>query len=252
MHNAPSGCSQNSHGLVVSVGALCMTEMTVLPPDEYTMWLERARTGKNVKELDEFYALLIKRVKRIDPITVAEMTDAEYKGGDGVPRIVIPFLHSWFVLELLPYRVGAGHEIVDTLPMKVLVLQHLIAAAENQGTAVRVMGEWIDCRSLQHGTVMGAHFSKTTDDLLKRYFSLSRNQRISRALQWGGKPVDLGDEGFLFKFFPRLPVALINWREDAEFASYSKILYDISASNYMPTHGLAALTEFLIHRLAEG
>ena len=76
----------------------------MLPPDEYTMWLERARTGKNVKELDEFYALLIKRVKRIDPITVAEMTDAEYKGGDGVPRIVIPFLHSWFVLELLPDR----------------------------------------------------------------------------------------------------------------------------------------------------
>jgi Domain of unknown function (DUF3786) len=229
-----------------------MTEMTVLPPDEYTMWLERARTGKNVEELDKFYSVLIQRVKRIDPITIAETTDGEYRGGDGIPRVVIPFLHSWFVLELLPYRIQAGHEVVDTLPMKVLALQHLIAAAENQGTAVRVMGEWIDCRSLRHGAVMGAHFSKTTSALLNRYFSLARNQRISRALQWGGKPVDLGDEGFLFKFFPRLPVALIHWHEDAEFAAYSKILYDVSASNYMPTHGLAALTEFLIHRLAEG
>jgi hypothetical protein len=44
---------------------------------------------------------------------------------------------------------------------------------------------------------------------------------------------------------------LIHWEGDEEFPAYSKILYDISASNYMPTHGLAALTEFLIHRLAE-
>jgi hypothetical protein len=108
---------------------------------------------------------------------------------------VIPFLHSWFVLELLPYRIQAGHEVVDTLPMKVLALQHLIAAAENQGTAVRVMGEWIDCRSLRHGAVMGAHFSKTTSELLNRYFSLARNQRISRALQWG-KTGGSRDEGF--------------------------------------------------------
>jgi hypothetical protein len=229
-----------------------MTEKMMQPPDEYDMWLERARTGENVEELDKFYSVLIQRVKRIDPITIAEMTDGEYSGGDGIPRVVIPFLHSWFVLELLPYRIRAGHETVDTLPMRVLALQHLIAAAENQGTAVRVMGEWIDCRSLRHGAVMGAHFSKTTSELLNRYFSLARDQRVSRALQWGGKPVDLGEEGFLFKFFPRLPVALIHWREDSEFAAYSKILYDISASNYMPTHGLAVLTEFLIHRLAEG
>ena len=147
----------------------------MLPPDEYTMWLERTRTGKNVEELDKFYSVLIQRVKRIDPITIAETTDGEYRGGDGIPRVVIPFLHSWFVLELLPYRIQAGHEVVDTLPMKVLALQHLIAAAENQGTAVRVMGEWIDCRSLRHGAVMGAHFSKTTSALLNRYFSLARN-----------------------------------------------------------------------------
>jgi len=229
-----------------------MAEKTLLPPDEYTMWLERARTGKNVEELEKSYTLLIQRVKRIDPITIAEMTDGEYKGGDGVPRVVIPFLHSWFVLELLPYKIRAEHEVVDTLPMKVLALQHLIAAAENQGTAVRVMGEWIDCRSLRHGSIMGAHFSKTTSELLNRYFTMARNERISRALQWGGKPVDLGDEGFLFKFFPRLPVAFIHWKEDAEFAPYSKILYDVSAGNYMPTHGLAALTEFLIHRLVDG
>ncbi|MBI4963748.1 MAG: DUF3786 domain-containing protein [Desulfomonile tiedjei] len=224
--------------------------MTDLPPDEYTMWVERERQGKNLEELEKHHKELLERVKRIDPLTIVEMTDAIYKG-DGTPRVMVSFLHSWFVLDLLPYRIRAGHPEVDTLAMKVLVLQHFIAAAENQGTAVRVMGQWIDCRSLRYGAVMGAHFLKTTTEILGQFFARGEDQRIAKVLQWGGKPIELGDYGYIFKFFPRLPVALIHWEGDDEFPAYSKILYDVSASNYMPTHGLAALTDFLLHKLAE-
>ncbi len=219
-------------------------------PDEYTMWLERARSGKNVAELERGYQELIAKVKRVDPLTLAEMTDGIYKA-DGMPRVEIPSFHSWFVLELVPYRVKAGHSELDTLPMRVLVLQHLIAAGENQGTAVRVMGQWIDVRSLQHGAVMGAHFSRSSNDNLGRFFALDNEERLARVFKWGGRPFEMGDASFLFHFFPRVPVALVHWKGDDEFPPYSKILYDVSASNYMPTHGLAALTEFLIHRLAE-
>ena len=219
--------------------------------DEYTMWLERASSGKNVGELERAYEEAMVKVKRIDPLTIAETTDGVYRGAEGVPRVEIPFLHSWFSLDLLPYRLRAGHEEVDTLPLRVLVLLHLIAGAENQGTAVRVMGQWIDGRSLQHGAVLGAHFSKTTTETLDRFFSLDYESRMGRALAWGGRPLDLGDEGLLFRFFPRLPVALIHWKGDEEFPPAAKILFDVSASNYMPTHGLTALTDFLIHRLAE-
>jgi len=221
-----------------------------VPPDEYSMWLERAETGKNAEELRKAFNDLLVRVKRIDPLTIAEMADAEYRG-TGVPRIIIPFLHSWFVLELLPYRIHGEHPEVDTLPMKVLVLQHLISAAENIGTGVRVMGQWIDLRSLRYGSVMGAHFARTTTEILDKFFGLSADQQIVRVMKWGGKSIELADRAFIFKFFPRLPVAFIHWTKDEEFPPYSKILYDVSASNYMPTHGLAALTEFLIHRLAE-
>ena len=219
--------------------------------DEYSVWLERATTGVNDEGMKQQYSDLITRIRRVDPITLAEITDSQYKGGDGVPRIVIPFLHSWFVLDLLPYRIRAGHEVIDTLPMRVLVLQHLMAAAENQGTAVRVMNQWIDCRSLQHGAFLGAHFAKSTMENLTKFFDLERDEQIFRAMKWAGKQLDMGDSGFVFRFFPRLPVAFINWREDEEFPSYSKILYDVSASNYMPTHGLTTLTDFLIHKLVE-
>ena len=111
------------------------------PPDEYTMWIEREKIGKNVGELQKSYDLLIEKVKRIDPLSIAEMTESHYKS-NGIPRIVIPFLHSWFVLDLLPYRIRAGHAVIDTLTMKVLVLHHIVAAGENQGSAARVMGQW--------------------------------------------------------------------------------------------------------------
>jgi len=214
------------------------------------MWLERARTGKNVARLEEAYDELIRQAKRIDPLKIEETTGSKYRG-DGVPRVVIPFLHSWFVLRLLPYGIRAEHPDLDSLPLKVLVLRHIVTAAENEGAAVRVMGTWIDVRSLHHGAVLGAHFSRSIRDILDRFFGFGYEERISRVLRWSGKPLDLGDEGYLFHFFPRVPIALMLWRGDDEFPPYSKILFDVSASNYMPTHGLAALAEFLVHRLAE-
>jgi hypothetical protein len=220
-------------------------------PDEYAMWLERAGTGKNVNQLEEFYDELIVEIKKIDPLTISETAEVQYIG-EGVPRLIIPFLHSWFVLEFLPYRITGRHGDVDTLPLKVLVLQHLIAAAENQAASMRVVGEWIDCRSLANAKVMGAHFMEVTAELLARFFALEREDKLRRVLKWSGKPIDLGDEAYVFKIFPRLPVAFINWAADDEFPAYSKILFDVSAANYMPTHGLAVLTEYLINRLLEG
>ncbi|MGO8878847.1 MAG: DUF3786 domain-containing protein [Desulfomonilaceae bacterium] len=220
-------------------------------PDEYSVWITREKMGKNADAVEEFYDELIHKVQRIDPITIAQTADAHYRGGDGIPRLVIPFLTSWFTLDLLPYRLRAEHQEFDTVTMKVLVLQYLITAAENQGSAVKVMNQWIDPRSLQFGAILGAHFAKSTMELLDAFFSAGRDSVIARALKWGGRPNDFGDTGFTFYLFPRLPVALIHWNSDEEFPAYSKILYDVSASNYMPTHGLTALTDFLIHRLAE-
>ena len=48
-----------------------------MAPDEYSMWLERESTGRNLEELTKSYELLIQKVKRVDPLTIAEETDAE-------------------------------------------------------------------------------------------------------------------------------------------------------------------------------
>lgn len=222
-----------------------------MPIDEYSIWLERFQSGRNVAELERSYEELMQAVKRFQPLILAETTGGRFQG-QGVPRVEVPFLYSWFALDLLPYRLRAGHEELDVLPLKVLVLHHFIAAGENEGKAVRVMGQWIDARSLQHGAVLGAHFARTITDVLGTFFELPRQKRLGAVLRWGGRPIELGNEAYQFNFFPRLPCVLLHWRKDEEFGSYSKILYDVSASNYLPTHALVSLTEFLVFRLAEG
>ena len=60
--------------------------------------LRREKMGKNADAVEEFDNELIHKVQRIDPITIAETADAHYRGGDGIPRLIIPFLTSWFTL----------------------------------------------------------------------------------------------------------------------------------------------------------
>ena len=116
-----------------------------------------------------------------------------------------------------PIVYGGEHQEFDTVTMKVLVFQYLITAAENQGSAVKVMNQWIDPRSLQFGAILGAHFAKSTMELLDAFFSAGRDSVIARALKWGGRPNDFGDTGFTFYLFPRLPVALIHWNRTKSF-----------------------------------
>jgi hypothetical protein len=215
------------------------------------MWSERASTRKNSSELEEAYALLLEKVKGVDPLTAAEATGGRYVAKGGVPRVDVQFLHSWFSLDLLPYRVRGAHEAIDTLPLKALFLHHVLAAAEAHKARIRPTGRWIDLRSLHNGAMLGAHTAKSTAQALDAFFAMDHEARTGRALTWAGRPASFGDEAYLFHFYPNVPIALINWLGDQDFPPYAKVLYDESACDFMPTHGLVVLTEYLIHRLAD-
>ena len=49
--------------------------------DEYTVWTEREKMGKNAEALEGFYQELIARIQRVDPITLAETAEVQYRGG---------------------------------------------------------------------------------------------------------------------------------------------------------------------------
>jgi hypothetical protein len=79
---------------------------------------------------------------------------------------------------------------------------------------------------------------------------------IARALRrvapdLGGSPLDIGDAGFSFPVLPRVQIAVVFWEGDEELPSQARVLFEDTASRYMPTDGLAILGSQLVGRLVK-
>ena len=59
----------------------------------------------------------------------------------------------------------------------------------------------------------------------------------------------MADHAFVFWLFPRLPILLQLWEGDDEFPPEVRLLYDTSASNYLPTEDLAVIARYFSARL---
>ncbi len=66
----------------------------------------------------------------------------------------------------------------------------------------------------------------------------------------GGKPLRLGDASFVVEALKGIPLTYILWSAE-EFPAEVSILYDTSASSYLPTEDLAVLGELTTIRLLQ-
>jgi hypothetical protein len=57
---------------------------------------------------------------------------------------------------------------------------------------------------------------------------------IRRALELGGRALDLGDASAELRLLPRVPVTLILWLQDEEFPARADLLFDSSAELQVP------------------
>jgi len=64
-----------------------------------------------------------------------------------------------------------------------------------------------------------------------------------------GKAIDIGDVGFEFKFFPKVPLQLILWEGDDEFSPEANILFDETIGEILSPEDVAWLSGMLVYRL---
>ena len=64
-----------------------------------------------------------------------------------------------------------------------------------------------------------------------------------------GMKLGYGDAAFAFHVLPRVPLAVIYWRGDEDFPANCQILFDASASHYLPTDLCAILGSMLTRKL---
>ncbi|MDP1545597.1 MAG: DUF3786 domain-containing protein [Anaerolineales bacterium] len=138
-----------------------------------------------------------------------------------------------------------------------LLLYYLVTA---DGTPLT--HTWVSFADLPDGRMYNAAFQGYSgDEIVKKFEHVGRDgippERIinplheftKACLSIGGKPVDIGSASFIFQALPRVPLMATYWLGDDDFPSSCKILFDESASHYLPIDACAILGSMLTSKL---
>lgn len=134
----------------------------------------------------------------------------------------------------------------ETLEIRILsiILTHFLKA----DIAPRI-GKLIKYGDLPGGHAYErAYVQRAIDPVIDAFGDCSPNELIKAAKLLNGIVLDFGDVAVEIPALERIPVVFVLWLK-SEFPSSLTVLYDESASRYLPTEDLAVLTELASNRL---
>lgn len=200
-----------------------------------------ASAGQLAGRLDELKSTL--RVQ--DPSLVAVRGGLSYLTlGPGRGELHIPLWGRDCIL-CWPQLTGCS-EKDDRLPdfQLAMLLYYLVTA-----DGAPLTGRWVSFADLPDGRTYNAAFQGYTGDEIVKRFGLDLEGFKSACSQAGGKPVDAGSASFVFQALPKVPLMVTYWLGDEDFPSSCRVLFDESASHYLPIDACAILGSTLTGRL---
>ena len=194
-----------------------------------------------------------------DPGLIAARSGVPYLTlGPGRGELHIPLWDDACILSF-PELIGYNNRD-DQLPdfLQALLLYYL-----NTADGAPLTNNWVSFADLPDGRMYNAAFQGYSgDEVVKIFEHVVRDvippKRIANplhefnqaCLKAGGKSVDIGSASFVFQAFPRLPLMITYWLGDEDFPSSCKILFDESASHYLPIDACAILGSMLVRKLS--
>jgi hypothetical protein len=141
----------------------------------------------------------------------------------------------------------------DKLPdfLQALLLYYFAVA---DGTPLT--DNWVSFADLPDGRMYNQAFQGYSgDEIVRQLGKISPTAALdafkSTCLALGGKPLDIGSASFIFPALPRLPLLITFWLGDEDFPSSCKILFDSSASHYLPIDGCAIIGSQLTGKIVK-
>jgi hypothetical protein len=181
------------------------------------------------------------RLEGIEPAVLADRTGSDFDG--------VEFrLHLWGKPVCLALPGFAGLDFATRQPLRPdqqLLLLYYFTRAD--GTVET--GQWISFADLPGGRFYNQAFQGYTGHELVKAFGSDRVAFARAASSQDGRPYPLGDAAFIFHALPRVALLVIFWQGDEDFPASFQILFDSSASHYLPTDACAILGSSLTHRL---
>ena len=176
---------------------------------------------------------------------LAERTGAGYQAvgsGRGEFRLA---LFDVPILVTYPDLIG-----VDTADEELpLPIQAVLAYYFFTSDGAPLTGQWVSFADLPDGRMYNQAFQGYSGDELVKVFGADVDAFKAACEQGGGVATPLGDAAYIFYALPRLPMLVNYWCGDDDFPSSCKILFDRSASHYLPTDVCAILGSMLTRKL---
>jgi hypothetical protein len=134
----------------------------------------------------------------------------------------------------------------DELPPLIgaILLYYLITSDGSPNT-----GKWVSFADLPDGRTYHTAFQGYTGNEIVKTFGPDLEKFKFACEKIDGKFVELGDASFVFQALPRVPLMATYWLGDEDFPSSCKILFDSSATHYLPVDGCAILGSILTRKL---
>jgi hypothetical protein len=163
---------------------------------------------------------------------------------DGCLRV--PFLNRSYRLSYPDFRFSDEADENREVPLQeqVLILHYLMA--EETGPP---SGRWIAYREIPGAAFYFSAFVKRAVEPLVAVFGMDAAGLMKVAHHVGGVGIDTGDGGIEVAVFPRVPLRLIVWEGDEEFAPEANILFDETVGNRLSPEDAAWAASLLVYRL---
>lgn len=119
-----------------------------------------------------------------------------------------------------------------------------------QGNPTPATDKLVKYKDIPGGNAYEGAFIHRAIEPIAEVFGQTPEALLKAAELLGGKPLKHGDASFVVEALKGIPLTYILWKAD-EFPAQVNILYDESASNYLPTEDLAVLGELVTIRLLQ-
>jgi hypothetical protein len=127
---------------------------------------------------------------------------------------------------------------------------HLIAIHYLLGAKViDCANEWISEKDVAGGATFFRGPHRIPTDLIADRFNNNIEAFKVRCNRFGGRSIRMADAAYEFTIVPRVPVAVLYWCGDDDFAAESKILYDRTITAHLASDMIYALAVGICRQL---
>jgi len=183
-------------------------------------------------------------LRLLDPSWIASRSGTEYSFFERA--FTVPLMGEDYTVSYPEGMVKRADGSTAGGVEEILILHYLVHAEGPANT-----GEWVAYRDLPGARYHEPAFKAEVEGPLSHGLA-GRLEALRAWAKEEARQIDLpGDVTVAWEILPRVPLLVIFNEADEEFPASARVLFDITAPNYLPTEDLSTLAELAVSRLLE-